>query len=210
MNWFDRIVLLATGLVAVYLVFRLFQDYKKNNKACHDIYYIISFVVLFVSGVLLIIFSYDILPRPCVIIVTTLLPMGIATGLVTEFHKKYGKAYLIFAIVGLIAIAATRFTDAGALATVSLAFFHSIAGLTIVAVPYLAVRNKLVPGGFIFVSVGGILIGLGGIALAFLKSGGQLLFFSQEFVMAILAPLLLLMTLAYTWGFVKKILAEKE
>jgi hypothetical protein len=54
------------------------------------------------------------------------------------------------------------------------------------------------------VTVGGALIGLGGIALAFLKAGGQLLFFSADFVFTILAPLLL-MTLAITWGFVKNI-----
>jgi hypothetical protein len=53
--------------------------------------------------------------------------------------------------------------------------------------------------------VGGVLISVGGIALAFLKTGSQLLFFSAEAVFAILAPLLLLMTLAFTWGFVKKI-----
>jgi hypothetical protein len=53
--------------------------------------------------------------------------------------------------------------------------------------------------------VGGALIGIGGIALAFLTSGSQLLFFSQEFVLTILAPLLLLMTLAFTWGFMKDI-----
>jgi hypothetical protein len=57
------------------------------------------------------------------------------------------------------------------------------------------------------VTVGGALIGLGGIALGFLKTGDQLLFFSAEFVFTILAPLLLLMTLAFTWGFVKKIRA---
>lgn len=56
-------------------------------------------------------------------------------------------------------------------------------------------------------AVGGAPIGLGGIAPAFLKTGSQLLFFSQSFVFTILAPLLLLMTLAFTWGFVKNIKA---
>jgi len=55
------------------------------------------------------------------------------------------------------------------------------------------------------VGVGGALIGIGGIALAFLISGAQLLFFSTEIVLTILAPLLLLMTLAFAWGFVKEI-----
>jgi hypothetical protein len=48
-----------------------------------------------------------------------------------------------------------------------------------------------------------VLIGLGGIALAFLSVGSQLLFFSKDFVFTILAPLLLLMTLAFAWGFMK-------
>jgi hypothetical protein len=34
------------------------------------------------------------------------------------------------------------------------------------------------------------------------------LFFDKEFIFAILAPLLLLMALAFTWGFVKDIKAE--
>lgn len=64
------------------------------------------------------------------------------------------------------------------------------------------------PNGFTWVGVGGALIGLGGIALAFLTADSQLLFFSKEFVLQILAPLLLLMTLAFTWGFVKQVTAE--
>ena len=57
--------------------------------------------------------------------------------------------------------------------------------------------------------VGGALIGLGGIALAFLSLGKQFLFFSSQLVMTILAPLLLLMSLAFAWGFMKDIHARK-
>ena len=46
--------------------------------------------------------------------------------------------------------------------------------------------------------------GLGGIALAFISMGAQLLFFSPAFVMMILTPLLLLMTGAFTIGFTRK------
>ncbi len=84
--------------------------------------------------------------------------------------------------------------------------FHAIAGLTIVIVPFLACKaGDKVQKGFGLVALGGILIGLGGMALAFLKAGKQLLFFSGEFVMLILAPLLLLMALAYAFGFMKGI-----
>jgi uncharacterized membrane protein len=46
---------------------------------------------------------------------------------------------------------------------------------------------------------------LGGIALAFISMGSQLLFFSPTFVMKILAVLLLAMTLPFTWGIKKKL-----
>ena len=83
--------------------------------------------------------------------------------------------------------------------------FHSVAGLMIFLGPIFAVKNSKAPLGFVWVGIGGALIGIGGIALAFLISGSQLLFFSQEVVLTILSPLLLLMTLAFAWGFVKDI-----
>ena len=47
-------------------------------------------------------------------------------------------------------------------------------------------------------------VGLGGIALAFISVGKQLLFFSPTFVMLILTPLLFLMTGAFALGFAKR------
>lgn len=44
-----------------------------------------------------------------------------------------------------------------------------------------------------------------GIALAFVSLGSQLLFFSTEFILMILAPLLFLMTVAYVMGFMKEL-----
>ncbi len=204
MTLIDRIVLLLTGLVALYLVWRFVEDYRRTRGA-HNIYYIISFAVLLVAGLLLIAFGYDILASPWVVIVAALIPVCLSLGLVFEFYASYGKLYLVLAVVGLIAMGVTRFTGPENLATIFLIIVHSVAGLIIVIAPILAVRNGLTPSGFIGVTVGGILIDVGGIALAFLKMGKQLLFFSQDFVFAILAPLLLLMVLCFAWGFVKKI-----
>jgi hypothetical protein len=71
--------------------------------------------------------------------------------------------------------------------------FHGVSGLVIVVGPFLA---KKAPKGFWWVGIGGLLISLGGIALAFISAGSQLLFFSPTFVFQILAGLLLLMALA--------------
>ncbi len=209
MTLFDRLVLLATGLVAIYLIWR-FAQHSRTVKRSSEVYYIISFAVLLVAGLLLIAFTYDVLASPLVVIVAVLIPAGLATGLTAFVYPKYERPYLAFMLLGLVAIAVTRFTAAGTLATIVLIIVHSVAGLTIFFLPIAAVKQQKAPAGFIWVTVGGGLIGLGGIALAFLKTGRQLLFFSQELVFTILAPLLLLMALAFAWGFVKLIKAEES
>jgi hypothetical protein len=75
-----------------------------------------------------------------------------------------------------------------------------VAGFVIFLGPFFA---KDAPKGFWWVGNGGAFIGIGGIALVFLTAGTQLLFFSQEVVLQIPAPLLLLMSLAFTLGFNK-------
>ena len=206
MGIFDRLTLLLTGLVAIYLLWRFFGHYRQTGKT-HDIYYMIAFGVLLVAGLLLIAFTYAALENPLVVIVAVLIPAGISLGLVTEFLPQYEKGYMAFALIGLVAIAITRFTGPSGLATVVLVIVHAVAGLLIFGLPLWATKQGKTPAGFVMVTVGGALIGLGGIALAFLKTGSQLLFFRGPFVMTILAPLLLLMALAFTWGFVKNIVA---
>jgi len=208
MTLFDQLILLLTGLTAIYLIFRFVQDNKGGGKSCNT-YYIIAFAVLLVSGLLLIFKGYDVLQNPLVVVIAYLIPLGISLGLVAEFYPDKEKLYLVFGVIGLVLIFLTRvvWTNTGGLATIILIIFHSIAGLIIFFTPIFVTKAKKAPSGFIWVTVGGTLIGLGGIALAFLKTGKQLLFFSEDFVFTILAPLLLLMALAYTYGFMKKIKA---
>ena len=206
MGLFDQIVLLITGLIALYLVWRFYQHFSTSEvKPACDVYYMISFLVLLVAGLLLIFFGYDVLSKPLVVIVAYLIPLGLSLGLVAEFYPQREKVYLAVGIVGLLAIAITKLLDMGGIGTFALAFFHSIAGLIIFFTPILAVKAGKAPKGFLWVTVGGVLIGIGGIALAFLKAGAPIL--PAEFIFTILAPLLLLMTLAYTYGFVKKMVA---
>jgi hypothetical protein len=200
MTLLDRIMLLLTGLTAIYMLYHFYLRYQKA-KSLHDIYYVLGFGVLLVSGLLLIIFGWDILASPYVLTVATLIPLGISMGLMNQFQPKYKRFYSWFALVGLLAIAITSIAGMG-LKRLAVPVFHGVAGLIIFLLPFF---EKGAKPGFWLVGVGGALIGLGGIALAFLVSGSQLLFFSTEFVFMILAPLLLLMTLAFTFGFRKDI-----
>lgn len=210
MSLFDRVILLLTGLTALYALWNFFRRYQKE-KRLYDVYYMMGFGVLLVSGLLLIFFGWDILASPYVLTVASLIPLGISMGLMNQFRPTYKKVFSWFALVGLLAIAVTSIggTNNAVLASlkkVAVPVFHGVAGLIIFGLPiFKCVVEKDVKKGFGMVGIGGALIGLGGIALAFLVSGSQLLFFSTEFVYTILAPLLLLMTLAFTFGFRKDI-----
>ena len=196
-----NLFLLLTGLVSIYLLWRFYTRWSKTRQL-YDVYYMMGFLVLLVSGLLLIFLGLDILGSPYVLTVASLIPLGISMGIVEEYYPQYKRPYKWFALVGFLAIAIASIAGLDTLKKISVPLFHGVAGLVIFLGPFFA-RNA--PKGFWWVGIGGLLIGLGGIALAFLSVGAQLLFFSPEFVMTILPPLLLLMTLAFTWGFVKDI-----
>jgi len=205
MGIFDRIVLLLTGLVAIYMI-SFFLKRQKNEKTAgrHNFHYIISFLVLLVAGLLLIVFGWEALGNNFVAVVAGLIPFTLATGLVCEYHKEKAKGFVILMLIGLVLIAITRYASGmDTLAKIVYPVFHAIAGLTIFFLPIFLVKADKVNSQFIWVTIGGTLIGLGGIALAFLTAGKQLLFFSPEFVLMILAPLLFIMTLCYMYGFTK-------
>jgi hypothetical protein len=197
----DNLFLLLTGLVAIYLLDRFYTRWSKG-KAIYDVYYIMGFLVLLVSGLLLIFLGLGILSSPYVLTVASLIPLGISMGIAEQYFPKWKKGFKWFALVGFLAIAIFSIAGIEIGRKISVPLFHGVAGLVIFLGPFFA---KGAAKGFWWVGIGGLLIGLGGIALAFIANGSQLLFFSPSFVMTILTPLILLMTLAFTWGFVKDI-----
>jgi hypothetical protein len=209
MNLFtlDNLFLLLTGLTAIYLLWRFYTRWSKEKKL-YDLYYGMGFLVLLVSGLLLIFLGLGILDSPYVLTVASLIPLGISMGIVEEYFPQWKKAFKWFALVGFLAIAISAIFGIDIVKKISVPLFHGVAGLVIFLSPFFATsspQGKKAPKGFWWVGIGGVLIGLGGIALAFISMGAQLLFFSPSFVMLILTPLLLLMTLAFTYGFVKDI-----
>ncbi len=196
----NNIFLLLTGVLAAYLSWYFWKRYNLH-KAVHNIYYLMGFVVLLVSGVLLIILGMDILKSPWVLTVATLIPLGISMGLAEEYFPKWKKAFKWFATIGFLAIAISSIGGIEPLKKIAVPLFHGVAGLVILLGPFITKRG---PKGFFWVGIGGLLIDLGGIALAFLSAGKQFLFFSSQVVGVILTPLLFLMTLAFAIGFAKR------
>jgi len=204
-NVLDIILLLATGLTAVYIVWRFWQRYSWEKKV-YALYYIMGFAVLFISGVLLIILKYEVLATAWVLTVASLIPFGLSVGIVRQYFGKYTKPYIWFATIGLAAIAYSAFTGSN-IKAIAVPIFHGVAGTIIVFGPFLVKKyGECNPAkGFKWVSLGGVTISAAGMALAFLNAGSQLLFFSVGVVNAILAALLLIMALAFAWGFMKDI-----
>ena len=196
----DNLFLLLTGLLAAFLCWYFWKRYSLH-KALHNLYYLMGFAVLLVSGLLLIFLGLDILSSPYVLTVASLIPLGISIGLVEEYFPSWNRAFKWFATIGILAIAITSIGGMDTIKKIAVPVFHGVAGLVIFAGPFIA---KEAPKGFFWVGIGGLLIGLGGIALAFISAGAQLLFFSPEFVMTILTPLLFLMTGAFALGFTRR------
>lgn len=193
MTILDRAWLLATGLLAAYQVVAGVE----GTPQIATWFYTIAFGVLLIAGLLLIIFGFEILESSLVVIVAALFPLSLSVALVFDHAPEWGNAYLAFASFGLLAIALTRYAASKTLATMTLAFVHAIAALVIVGLP-IALVARGSAAGLALVSVGGALIGGGGVLLTLLKTGKSLL--PREAILAILPALLLVMTAAFVLG----------
>jgi hypothetical protein len=190
----NRILLLLTGLLAAYQIAIGIDGLSIFVITS----YMVAFGVLLVAGLLLIILGFDVLNSPMVVVVSTLIPLSLSMGLVSQYLPNFELPYLVFACIGLLAILITRYVRPTKIATIVLAIVHGIAGLLIAFLPLSLVLRKEVAPGFIFVGVGGILIGIGGLLLSFLRVGKPLL--PARTIFSLLPGLLLLMTASFVLG----------
>jgi len=191
----DRILLLLTGLLAAYQIVAGIDEMATLSMWA----YTIAFGVLLVAGLLLILMGFEVLDSPLVVIVSTIIPLSLSLGLVSEYLPGFTALYMIFAVVGFLAIVVTRYATPGKIATIVLATVHGVAGMLIFLLPITLVLTGEMPPGFALVGVGGALIGVGGLLLAFLKAGKPIL--PQKTILTVLPALLFLMTAAFVIGF---------
>jgi len=196
MTALDRVLLLITGLLAAY---QIVVGIDQLSTA-PIIAYTIAFGVLLVAGLLLIILGFDVLDSPVVVIVSTIIPLALSLGLVWEHLASFRTLYLIFTIVGFLAVALTRTIPMkNKLPTITIAVVHGIAGMTIFLLPIVLAFQGVMNSAFALVGIGGALIGIGGLLLSFLKAGKPIL--SKDVILKVLPGLLLLMTVCFVAGF---------
>lgn len=192
----DRTLLLLTVLLASYQVSAGIDGFT----AMPIVAYTIAFGVILIAALLIFILGIEVLDSPIVVIVSTIIPLSLAVGLVWQHLASMRTSYLIFAIVGFLAVTLTRSIQMqNKLPVIILAIAHGIAGLTIFLLPIVIAMQGQVKPLFALVGIGGALIGSGGLLLSFQKTGKPIL--SRDTIMRVFPILLLLTTALFVAGF---------
>jgi hypothetical protein len=198
MSALDRILILATGLLAAYQIVVGIDDLS----TAPIIAYTIAFGVLLVALLLFIILGFDALDSPVVVVVSTIIPLSLSLGLVWEHVLSLRVPYMLFTLFGFAAVVLTRSAPVPAenrAPTIVIAIVHGISGLVIFLLPIIISAQEQVGPAFSLVGVGGALIGIGGLLLSFLRTGKPI--FSKAATLRIIPGLLLLMTICFVAGF---------
>lgn len=191
----NRIILLLTGIFAGYEIVAGIEGYPFSVI----IFLTISFGVLLLTCFLLILLGFEILENPIVVIFATVLPLGLSSAIIALMFPFLLLPYISIALVGLLTIILSRFLATRKVAVISLSLVHGIMGLIIVGTPIYSFINGSNRPLFIMISLGGALIGLGGVLLFFLKTERPLL--SRQQIYFLLPAILFFMTISFIIGF---------
>jgi hypothetical protein len=198
-------LLLLVGVVALVLAVFLAQAYLKD-KGLHHLFWAVSFLVLFVSGVLIILNDFIILEEPLVPVVAALIPACLAIGLLYALYdsKPWGLYYAMFALVMILLLAIVRLDLVAGLDGLSsgvLMGLHIPSGLIISFLPlYAAFVSKSVGTSGALFGIGGLLMSVGGVLLAFVAIGSEIL--SKAQIFEILPLLLVIVVLFLFFGII--------
>ena len=198
MTTLDRALLFITVFLSAYQIVVGIDDLSTAPITA----YTIAFGVLLVAALLLIILGFGVLESPVVIIVSTIIPLALSLGLVWEHLASYRALYLVFTIIGFLAVTLTRtalMQNHAHVPTITIAIVHGIAGVTIFLLPIILSIQGIMKPAFSLVGIGGALIGIDGLLLSFLKGGKPIL--SRDATLKIFPSLLLLMTICFVAGF---------
>ena len=196
------VLLLITGIVALLFTVFLVLDFVKNKKFYH-LFIAVAFFVVFAAGILLVAFNnFLVLLSPVVSFLGVFIPGGIASALffnsVFEKNgKKIGLAFAGYIVIMSIVILITK-SIGSPIASILVMLAHIPSGLAIVILPIL-VYLKDKEWTALLVSIGGALISVAGMLLAFLVSGSELI--PQDFVFTLLPWILLVVSACFAFGF---------
>ncbi|MHA1932307.1 MAG: hypothetical protein ACW96X_07180 [Promethearchaeota archaeon] len=203
------ILLLITGIAAILFGLFMVLDFLKNKKI-HHLLWALSFIVLFVAGIVLIFTNdYSLLLSPLIAALAVLIPGGIAAGLFfavfEDKTKLYGYIFLVFVLVMVVLVGiAKAAASPGQSYTVMAA--HIPSSLSIILLPiYTTYKTKDTDWKALLLSIGGIIVSIAGLLLALFTIGA-----ADIVLILTLLPIVLLLTAVFLafgmllpdkWGF---------
>ena len=190
----NRIILTLLILLAAYQVVFGLNKYE----GIVAFYFTISFGVLIIAGILLVLFGFEILESPAVVMVAALIPLGLSLGFIRKFAPSIHLPFLLFAILSVPLIFLTRWKASQSTANLILSLVHAISGIVIFFLPLKLVWQKEVSPFFLLVTFGGALIGILGLLLALDRAGRSVI--PKEKLHSLFPIVLLLATLAFVFG----------
>ncbi len=190
----NKVLLLLTSAVAAYEVVAGFDAFDDLTS----FYFTVAFGVLILASLLIIIFGFNVLNHPWVASVSALVPLSFSAGLIKSYLPDIHVLYLAFALAGLLAIALSKRFMADPAASIVVAGVHGVAGIVVVALPVALNFMGRAGSDFLFISLGGLVIGSLGIMLAL--SGSRLAIFNKELLLSVLPFSLFLTTLSFVMG----------
>jgi len=161
----DRILFLLTAIVAGTEIVSGINQHSIGAITS----YTIAFGVLVLAGVMLLLFGFELLKNPFLPIVSTLIPLMFSLGLIQDYIPRMVGTYALFlGVLYLISIWG-RFKASPRMAAMILTVVHGISGLLLIVLPVVLYYGYGHSSQLLFISLGGLLIGLEGILLALQK-----------------------------------------
>lgn len=190
----NRIILLLVAVLASIEIVTGIEDCGTIPIA----YYTFSYGIFLISALLMLLMGVDIIEHDVAALAASTLPLGFSMGLVSAFMQDFHLAYslVVSVLYGGLIIQKLRHQDKPALLFQIL--LHGLTGLVLFILPLVLIIQEIVEVSYLGVSIGTGLVAIGGMALAFLKSGNPIL--TKVQIYTIFPGVLLLSVLAFSLG----------
>ena len=161
-------------------------------------YYTFSYGIFLISALLMLLMGVDIIEHDVAALAVSTLPLGFSTGLVAAFMLEYHLAYSSLVSILYAGLIIQKFRHKDKSALVLQVLLHGLTGLVLFILPLVLIMQETVEMSYLGVSIGTGLVAIGGMALAFLKSGKPIL--TKDQIYTIFPGVLLLAVFAFSVG----------
>jgi len=162
----NRIMFLFTGHAAGYMVVKGVEPFSSLVV----FYYTVSFGTILLMSILSMLFGFELLRNELIMSFSALIPSGLTLGLVYQFLPELHLIYLFISIMGLLVIIYSVHFAVEKVKVTVIATVHGLSGMILVILPLILFINEKQSLSVMYISVGSIIISLGGLLQSLIKT----------------------------------------